>query len=172
MMNSNDKFNPISRSMFLRRLWVRWRMEWNKQFMQQQAMKQTLLQNRILDLMLEMAIDLYEALHSGSYPALTSIENPQTFRPYNYKYVDGACLYQYRISKSTFDSNISGVVLERMRSNMNVDIATAQRRLIATFGMEQVQLMYPYLFYGLYVMNIRDVNDGDLIITVTSHIQP
>ena len=172
MMNNNEKFNPISRSMFLRRLWVRWRMEWNKQFMRQQAQQQALLECRIMDMMLEMTIDLYEALNTGSYPMLTSIQYPQTFRPHNYKLVDGAYFYQFRISKTSYDASISGVVLERMRSNMNVDIASALRRLIATFGMEQVQLMYPYLFYGLYVMNIRDLNDGDLIITVTSHIQP
>ena len=44
--------------------------------------------------------------------------------------------------------------------------------MISDFGMEQVELMYPYLFYGLYVLNIRDLNDGDLILTVGSNLQP
>lgn len=53
---------------------------------------------------------------------------------------------------------------------MNADIASAQRTLQYLVGdYATFQFMYPFLANGIYVMDLKDLNDGDVLLSVATH---
>lgn len=148
---------------------------WNQELKNQEQAKIELAKYReqqyFFSFMVNMANDLYAGLQGGSYPHIKPVNNPRCIRPDSCKKVDGARIYYFRITKASLDTNVGGLGLDMLMRNMNTTIATNNRELFSLYG-DNCANMYPFLYHGIYIMNIRDMNDGDLVLAVASNVQP
>lgn len=140
---------------------------------EQQQMQQRILDQQrmnILDAMYEMAQELYTAWNESHFGNLVKINNPRIIRVDDFRSTSKGILYFFRISKESATNVIPFVALEQIKKNMNTDIASAQKQLSYYVGdYATFQYMYPFLSNGIYVMDLKDLNDGDILLSVATN---
>ena len=129
--------------------------------------QQQLIQQKNLILALQIQEELCLALHNSHLPKLISIEYPCHIRFEKYKTVADGTLFYYSIDKTVAEKQ-PAFVLEIIKKNMNVDIARYQQELFDFFPEGQLQVLYPVLYAGLYVLAVTDQPTA-VQITVATH---
>ena len=126
----------------------------NRQYIIQQGVNK---QNAISNTGMYIPNELYEALRQGNYPLIQPIQSCRNFRFNSWVKSKGIILYKYRLQKVNIQQPIANIVLQQMMVNMNKDIASAQNELINLYGHEYVSAFYWCIYYGMYIMAIKDV---------------
>lgn len=137
----------------------------------QTARRSYLLHQCICDMANQMTVDLYTAFQVHDYNPLAPIVTPQSIRFIKYIIRDGRYLYQFALDKKSCDKIIA-YLLDELQQKMNYDIAAAQRQLINLYGYDNVYLIYPFLYHGIYVVSIQDLKISSVVITVQTQITP
>lgn len=151
-------------------------LQFQKYKMEQQQQQQIRLkqqqQQQIKEIMYGMTKDLYYAFHNNRYANLSRVLHPTNIRLYNYKITDKGTLYLFQISKESPDVTIASILLDEIKDNMNRDIVATQQDLIFHYGWEYVQMFYPFLWNGIYVMSVQDLGGSGVIIAVGTNVIP
>jgi hypothetical protein len=150
---------------FIKQIWEKSHAKWQQE--QQQQMNV-----RIINLMCSMTADLYEAFNGKTYAHLIKISSVEDIRLHNYKRTTNGILYQFTIAKQNPDNKLASIHKESIRKNMNLDIASAQRTISYNYGYNYLANLFPFLYCGVYVLSVQDCGSPDVIITVTTHVQP
>ena len=75
-------------------------------------------------------------------------------------------VYCFDIYTSTPPTNF---VLEQLRQKLNLKIAQYQRMFIQQYGHEQASLLYPCIYYGMYILSMKQ--DGVMVrFEITTHL--
>lgn len=126
----------------------------------------------IYEFMLDMQLDLFECFrHSSFGGGLVPISSPQIIRIFDFKQTPKGILYLFRIPKTRID-RIPSVVCDQIKKNMNADVASTSRRIMYQMGWDWLYCTHPYLAKGIYIVDVQDLGDGDLVISVATHIVP
>lgn len=142
----------------------------NKWLQQQQEQQIRMLSAYLYDMVNQMTIDLYEALHAQNN-TLESLKTPQAIRFIRCFKRGNSYQYQFTIDKKSCDK-IPAVLLGEIQDKMNSDIASTQRNLINLFGYDYVYMTYPFLYHGIYIVSIQDLKVSSVVITVQTNLTP
>ena len=128
----------------------------------------------IYNFMFAMRTDLFEAFQNRHYSHLCPIKNIRDIRITDYSYSQKiGWTYMFQLSKTASENDkIARTFLIDIKSNMNKDIASAQKELFHFWGNQYFLSFYPFLANGVYVMDIKDMGGTDVLITVQTHVQP
>lgn len=143
----------------------------NRYIQQQAVQQQNILQDCIYAMAGQMAIELYQSFHPHTYNLLQPLCSPSSIRFRHYRQQNGGYLYQFSMDKRTNDK-IALCVLQEMQNKMNYDIASTQRELLSLYGYEYLYRIYPFLYYGIYITAIQDLNVTEVTLTVQTHLAP
>lgn len=144
----------------------------HKEMEQQQcnAVKQAQRCTQITDAMYAMTQDLYVAWNESHFGNLVKIGSPQMIRVADFCQTPDGLIYRFRLSKESITTTLPAIALEQIKRNMNADIVSAQRTLQYLIGdYATFQFMYPFLANGIYIMDLKDLNDGDVLLSVATH---
>lgn len=75
-------------------------------------------------------------------------------------------VYCYEVYVSDPPNNF---ILEQIRKKLNLKIAQYQRMFIQQYGHEQASLLYPCIYYGMYLLSMKQ--DGVMVrFEITTHL--
>lgn len=139
---------------------------------QQKRAEQICAQIRYLyNVMHEITKELYEAFRGNNYPKLNTIRQPSQIRIVDYKATPNGYLFYFSLVKSEQDI-IANTILADIKNYMTRDIYYTQKELLRIHGFDFMCMFHPYLFYGLYIMSVKDFGNSEILITVASNYLP
>ena len=121
----------------------------------QKAEHEIILKQRIENQMEAIRQELSQVLQYCHYTKIEKVHSVYDIRPEGYRVRNKGVIYCYSLAKSEWDS-LPNVVCESIRSNMNKDIAGYQQKLLAYSPPEEIEFLYPHLFYGIYIMKVEN----------------
>ena len=137
---------------------------------QQRATVEHARQNQVIyNYMSALRLDLFEAMHGHRYGRLSQIEMASDIRISDYKILkDGSIVYLFDLEK-TDGGTIARTILDLVRVDMNRDIVSCHKDLCHNYGDIYVSQMFPFLYYGLHIIAIRDTGGTSVTIAVRSY---
>lgn len=137
----------------------------NYKLLQQKQVRDTL----ISEFMYQMTFDLYEGFKNHSYYILEPIYTPDAIRIHNYTLYDDCIVYHFTLDKKNLGKT-AAIILEKLKQNFNLDLASAQRNIVQQCGYPYLQMHHPFLYYGIYVVDIKDLGGPEIIIAVKTNL--
>lgn len=137
----------------------------NNKLLQQKQVRDAL----IAEFMHEMTFDLYEGFKNHSYYILEPIHTPDAIRIHDYTLYNDCIIYHFSLDKKSLGKT-AAIVLEKLQQNFNLDLYSAQRNIIQQFGYDYLQLKHPFLYYGIYVVDVSDLGGPEIIISVRTNL--
>ncbi len=136
-----------------------------KQLMLQQNAQQQAICNYAQQLQQQIQLELFLALGNNHYTNLHPITVSNHIRIHRWYIRHGTFIFQYRLSTQSIPAQ---TLLNLMCQNMNTDIYQCLQNLIDTYPLNVVEMLYPCLFWGLYVIDIRPIGNDICISVVTN----
>ena len=130
-----------------------------------------MLNYSVYSLMLVIQEALFDILAHRDIEHIKTIRAAADIRIIDYRVVNDAFIYIFEIEKKDIYSKVSNYALEQLRRRMNSDIYRRQQQIMRIYGVEFLMINYPLLYYGIYILKIKDVGDS-LRLYVATHIQP
>lgn len=137
----------------------------NRKLLQEKQVRDAL----ISEFMHEMTFDLYEGFKNHSYYILEPIYTPDTIRIHDYTITNDGIVYHFSLDKKSLGKT-AAIVLDKLQQNFNLDLSSAQRNIIQQCGYDYLQLKHPFLYYGIYVVDVADLGSPEIIISVITHL--
>jgi hypothetical protein len=136
--------------------------------LQQNSTKQQVYKEYIYKIAMDIQYELYCVMQSKYYSCLHKIEGVGSIRIKNYRVNNGIIVIYYELPSKEIPAN---VLLQKLKVDINNDIYSYQRCLIQSYGYEIANINHPYVYNGLYVLDIG-VIDNEICIGVVSHYMP
>ena len=104
--------------------------------------------------------NLFDVMHQNHYSNLEPIVVPSNIRALkwhvDFTIIPTQALFYYTISKKNTDV-LAQAVLNSLASDINHDIASFTNVMITMQGIQNMSIIYPLLYAGIYVVDIRDI---------------
>jgi len=120
------------------------------------------------DFMYAMSFDLYEVFKDKSYPKLAAITQPSDIRILDYKEDSSGTLYYFKMQKKSEES-IARTFYGAIKDNMNNDIYRITQDVLHAEGIEVLRLKNPFLYAGIYIYDVQEINAAEVVITVVTN---
>ena len=137
----------------------------NRKLLQEKQVRDAL----ISEFMHEMTFDLYEGFKNHSYYILEPIYTPDTIRIHDYTLYNDCIVYHFSLDKKSLGKT-AAIVLDKLQQNFNLDLYSAQRNIVQQCGLPYLQLHHPFLYYGIYVVDVQDLGGPEIIISVKTNL--
>lgn len=138
-----------------------------KRLVSQQNAQKQYIYNSAQQLHQQIQFELFLALGNNHYTNLHPITMPNHIRLHQWFISQGTFIFQYRLSAHNIPAH---TLLDLMRQNMNTDIYQCQQNLLNTHPFEVIEILYPCIFWGLYIINIQSVGN-DIVISVVTNFK-
>ena len=110
--------------------------------------------------------DLFFVLKISPYEFLNNLFCSDNINNSGWEVRENETLYYFDIYTSESQNSF---VLEQIRQKLNLKIAQYQQQFIQQYGHEQTKLSYPCIYYGMYILSIKQ--DGTMIrFEIISHL--
>ena len=104
--------------------------------------------------------NLFDVMHQNHYSNLEPIVVPSNIRALkwdvDFTIIPTQALFYYSISKKNTDV-LAHAVLNSLAADINNDIASFTNVMITMQGLQNISIMFPLLYAGIYVIGIRDL---------------
>lgn len=104
--------------------------------------------------------NLFDVMHQNHYSNLEPIVVPSNIRALkwdvDFTIIPTQALFYYSISKKNTDV-LAHAVLNSLAADINNDIASFTNVMITMQGLQNISIMFPLLYAGIYVIGIRDI---------------
>lgn len=140
----------------------------HQKYLAQESLK--LAQEQALRIQQNMAClrkELFEVFSTSNYPKLIPLRTLQNIRPVSYEIQGRIVLYYFTIDKEQCEK-IAMTICNSICQDMKNDIITYGQFLIENYFPEELQLMYPNLWYGVQVLNVVN-QETNVRLTIVSN---
>lgn len=135
---------------------------------QQQQQLQQRTRQYIKSLMYSLTNDLFVALHGQNYSFIRPLSAPAEIRVCGYSFINGQNVYEFELTK-TQTAVVTDVSLKQLRWDFNSDIELAQHHMVSVYGTQDFFMPYPFLYYGMRVVRIKDTGTAIRIGVVSNY---
>lgn len=111
--------------------------------------------------------ELYDVFSTSRYARLTQVKTLTDIRPVLYEIRQGQILYCFTIAKEQCET-IAMTICRSICQDMNNDVLTYSQCLMENFYLQELQTMYPNLYFGIKILNVVN-QETNVKLTVVSN---
>jgi len=122
----------------------------------------------IQNMQYDIQSELYAIMNGSDYPFIHSVKLPKNIRCHSYKTVGNNIIFSYTLAAHTIPARS---MLDILKDNISTDIQQYHDDLIYDLGYYDTELLHPYIYHGLYVIDIS-ILGTNIKIDVASNYRP